>query len=313
MRAFLASHSRIAIPSVGSNMWTYFYDRFGDLSEPANLERCLDAMMHYKHVVFMNPDPARIKAEFNDGDLTYARLFSLFLLHFAEREGKPRWGAQTGLIERYAKEMFSAYPGLKIIHMVRDPRDRYEASISKWPKGKLRAGGATARFIYSMRLADRHTRDHPDGYLVVRFEDLIRQPQTTVERVCDFLGERFEPAMMDLPGAAKMRAELRDGRDEGEPMLSEAFIGRHEGRIPRAEQAFIQLHAGQRMKRLGYEPTALGFDLGERLRFAILDWPGQFARMTLWLAVEFGQQRFPRLVPRKYGARMFVESPTERV
>ena len=30
MRAFLVSHPNIAIPAVGSNMWTYFYGQFGD-------------------------------------------------------------------------------------------------------------------------------------------------------------------------------------------------------------------------------------------------------------------------------------------
>ena len=66
---------------------------------------------------------------------TYARLFDLFLLHFAEREGKPRRGAQTGLIERYVDELIEAYDGVKIVHMLRDPRDRYLASLELWPRG----------------------------------------------------------------------------------------------------------------------------------------------------------------------------------
>ena len=36
MRAFLASHPNIAIPAVGSNMWTYFYGQFGDLAHREN-------------------------------------------------------------------------------------------------------------------------------------------------------------------------------------------------------------------------------------------------------------------------------------
>ena len=96
MRAFLASHPNIAIPAVGSNMETYFYGRFGDLGKAENLERCLAAMLRYKHVRFLDPDADRIRREFRQGPPTYARLFSLFLIHLAEREGKPRWGRRPG-------------------------------------------------------------------------------------------------------------------------------------------------------------------------------------------------------------------------
>ncbi len=307
MRAFLASHPNIAIPSVGSNMWTYFYRRHGDLARPENFERCLDAMLRYKHVRFLDPDPSRIRADFAAGEPTYARLFSLFLIHFAEREGKPRWGAQTGLIERYAPQMFEAYPGLKIIHMVRDPRDRYEASLAKWPGGKLRAGGATARFTYSTKLAERHMKDHPQDYLVVRFEDLVRDTEETVRRVCEFIDEPFDPVMLELPAAPKMKTFLTEGREPSDKLLSEAFIGNHRGRIPVPELAFIQLHAGRRMRRFGYELEPIVMTTAERVRFALTDWPDQFFRMATWLSVEWGQQHLPRLVPRRFGARMLVD------
>jgi hypothetical protein len=64
LRAFLVSHPRISIPAVGSNMWTYFYGQYGDLSQKDNFERCLQAMLQYKHVHLLRPDPERIRREF---------------------------------------------------------------------------------------------------------------------------------------------------------------------------------------------------------------------------------------------------------
>jgi hypothetical protein len=310
MRAFLASHPHIAIPAVGSNMETYFYGRFGDLADPANLDRCLAAMLRYKHVAFLRPDEARIRRQFAQGPATYERLFSLFLIHFAEREGKPRWGAQTGLIERYADQLFAAFDGVKVIHMLRDPRDRYEASLALWPDGKGRAGGATARWRYSVRLAERNLRRYPDGYRVVRFEDLIREPEPTMRAVCAFLDEPFEASMLAMPGAEKHRAMLAEGAEDstadGAP-LSEAFIGRYRGRIPERELAFMQLHLGAAMRRHGYEPEPVRLSAGSRARFVALDRPNQAVRMAAWRAVEEAQQRFPRVVPRRPGSRMRVE------
>ena len=306
MRAYLASHSNIAIPAVGSNMWPYFYRQYGDLADPENLDRCLDAMFRYKHVRFLDPDRARVEAEFATGPPTYARLFAILLEQFARREGKPRWGAQTGLIERYADEIFDAYPGVKFIHMLRDPRDRYEASLSRWPDGRGRAGGATARWRYSTRLAQRHVDRHPGRYLIVRFEDLVRATEETLQTVCRFIGEPWEPEMMSMSAAPELMGKL--GITGGTvPRLSDEYIGLFRDRVPVDEVAFMQLHAGRVMDSFGYERVPIDWRAAEWLRFLTRAWPDQAARMIAWRTIEELQQRFPTLVRRRPGARMMAE------
>jgi hypothetical protein len=309
MSAFLGSHPDIAIPGVGSNMWTYFFDRFGDLAEPGNFERCLDAMLRYKHVRYLQPDADRIRREFRTGEPTYARLFSLFLIHFAERAGKPRWGAQTGLIERYADRLLAAYPDLRIVHMLRDPRDRYEASLAAWPDGRGRAGGATARWRYSTRLAASHERTYSGRYLVVRFEDLVREPVATVQAVCRFLGTPYAPQMMAMPEAPTLRAKLQEGAIPTSPdqLLSVEALGRFRDRITTGELAFIQRHAGELMRRYGYVPEQLDLSIRQQLRFNMVVYPNQFARMVTWRTLEELQQRWPTSFPRRPGQRMLVE------
>ncbi len=309
MAAYLASHADIAIPAVGSNMWTYFYGQFGDLAEPANLERCLAAMLRYKHVRFLDPDPERIRREFAEGPPTYARLFALFLMHFAERTGKPRWGAQTGLIERYADHLFAAYPGLRIVHMVRDPRDRYEASLARWPDGKGRAGGAAARWAYSTALAERHARGYPDAYLIVRFEDLVRDTEGTVRAVCAFVGAPFTDDMLQMDAAPKLRRTLEASGGSGTQLLTPAYIGRYRNRVPRDELAFLQLHLGRRMRAHGYAPDRGVLTSTERARFAVTSWPNQAARLLAWRGIEELQQRLPRWAGRAPGSRMRVDTP----
>jgi len=311
MAAYLASHPDIAIPAVGSNMWTYFYGRFGDLGRRRNFERCLAAMLCYKHVRFLEPDPARIRREFAAGPATYAHLFALFLRHFAERGGKARWGAQTGLIERYAEHLFAAYPGLRIVHMLRDPRDRYAASLARWPNGRGRAGGATARWCYSLALAGRHAHRHPDAYLIVRFEDLVTDTEATLRRVCGFLHAPFTPEMLEMGGAPKLRSALRGSGAgaTGGALLSPDHIGGYRGQLRTPELAFMQLHAGRRMREYGYPPDPITLSPAGRLRFALVDWPDQMARMAAWRTVEELQQRSPRWVQRRPGRRMIVDEP----
>jgi O-antigen/teichoic acid export membrane protein len=313
MRAFLASHPNIAIPAVGSNMETYFYGRFGDLGRPENLERCLRAMLRYKHVRFLAPDAEWIRREYRRGAPTYGRLFSLFLIRYAEREGKPRWGAQTGLIERYADHLFAAYPGVKVIHMVRDPRDRYEASLAAWPDGNGRAGGATARWRYSVGLAERNLRRYPADYKVVRFEDMVLRTEETVRDVCGFIGEAFLPEMLSMPGAPKHRDRLLDGDriSSADAPLSARFVGRYRGAVPPRELAFMQLHAARLMRAYGYPPERLDLSWRDRILFSTYEWPRQAARMVAWRGFEALQQRFPARVPRTPGPRMIIADPPE--
>jgi hypothetical protein len=314
LRAILASHPNISIPAVGSNMWTYFYGQFGDLGRVENFERCLDAMMHYKHVIFLKPDPNRIRNEFWQGPPTYARLFSLFHQHHAEREGKPRWGDQTGLIERYANAIFEAYPAAKMIHMLRDPRDRYEASLSLWPNGKGRAGGATARWLYSLNLAKRNIRKFPDHYKIVRFESLVRDPEQTIREICAFLDEDYVPAMLTMEGAPTHRDKLLQGMgfEEGMCPLSEKFIGLYRRVIPKQEIAYMQSFAGKQMAALDYSLDPIQFSLHERANYVLYTMPLNWIRMISWLSVELFQHNMPALIGRKPSPKMVIRDRSSR-
>lgn len=300
----------IAIPDVGSNLWTYFYGQYGDLSRPANFERCLAAMLRYKHARVLEPDPERIRREFWQGEPSYARLFALFHQHYAERLGRPRWGDQTGLVERYADVVLAAYPTAKMIHMIRDPRDRYAASLDLWPNGKGRVGGATARWLYSAKLAVRNQQRYPAHYKIVRYETLVCHPEPTLREICTFLDEAYTPAMLTMEGAARYR-EKGAARFEGisrENPISTAFIGRYRAVVPKREIAFMQAHAGRAMTEFGYQLEPFELSLRDWLLFGVVDWPANLVRMLAWRTVEAIQHAFPGIMGRKPGARMIVQT-----
>lgn len=308
MQAFLVSHPRLSIPDVGSNMWTYFYGQYGDLGTEENFERCLHALLQYKHVRHLQPDAARIRHEFWQGPPTYGRLFALFHQHHAERAGKPRWGVQTGLIERYADQVMAAYPDAKIIHMIRDPRDRYQASLALWPNGKGRAGGAAARWLYSVSLANRNLKKYPDRYQIVQYEALVHAPAETLQAVCRFLGEAYTPKMLTMSGAPERRAKLlrRATVNTGPTPLSTEFIGAYRGVIPEPEIAFLQQIAARPMTAFGYSLDPIHFSPVQRIRYTLIDWPANLARMAAWLTLERLQHVLPRLWGRKPDPRLIV-------
>jgi hypothetical protein len=306
LRALLVSHPHIAIPAIGSNYWTFFYRQYGDLRRPENFERCLADMLHYTHVSLLNPDANRIRREFWQSEPTYSRLFALFNQQYAGREGKPRWGDQTGLIERYADAIYAAYPGAKILHMIRDPRDRYEASLALHPKGKGRVGGATARWLYSTGLARRNLKRYPGRYMVVQYERLVRSPEATMQEICEFLNEDYTPSLLTMDGAPEFREKIQQGKygKDRSALISQEFIGRYRNSVRTDEIAFMQSLAGREMLAQGYPLELVRLAALERLRFYTVGWPINLIRMLSWFAVEMLQQSFPsrfrrRLPPSK--------------
>ncbi len=86
--ALLASHANIAMTR-RTNLWTHFYNQYGDISDPANFERCLSMMMRYKRLLVLEPDPEALRQEYWQGETTYARLFALLEEQYANAWAKP--------------------------------------------------------------------------------------------------------------------------------------------------------------------------------------------------------------------------------
>ncbi|HEX5588459.1 MAG TPA: sulfotransferase, partial [Acidimicrobiia bacterium] len=229
----------------------------------------------------------------------------LFHLHHAERAGKRRWGDKSLHTEHYADRVFAEYPDARIVHMVRDPRDRYASVRRRHGQDLSRVGAATGRWRSSMRAARRNLRRHPGRYLVVRYEDIVDDPEATMQRVCRFAGLDYTPAMLAMTGAPDHRDTGGNSSfgDVEVQSISAKAVGRYRSVLTQGEIAFIQCVVRRDMAVTRYEPADIGFTLAERARFALWELPSQFARMLGATSFEWMQ--------RKRGAR--VSAPKHRV
>ena len=271
-----------------TNLWTYFYNRHGDLSQMENFERCLAMMMQYKRLRLLNPDPERIRREFLAGEKTYPRLFALLEEHFAESQGKQRWGDKSLNTERFVDPILAAYPGAKMIHMMRDPRDRFASAKTRWKSMKGLVGAGTAMWLQSAHLARRNQARFPDQYLIIRYETLAAQPEKTLQEVCDFIGEPYDPLMLSMKGSPRL-LEKGSNSSYGKRKagaISTDSIARYRKVLHPTDIAFIQSLAHKEMSNFGYALDDLEFTSGERLRFLMLDWPLNLVRMLAWTTKE---------------------------
>ena len=238
LRIVLGSHPEISMTR-RTYMWDRFYQRFGDLGKARNLDRCLSAMLATDGIRKLQPDPGRIRTEFLGGPATYARLFSLFHEHHAERAGKRRWGDQLGFVERFADPIFASFPSARMIHMIRDPRVRVHPKARTRRRGSL--GWHTARWLHSADLAERNREAFPDRYRIVRYEQLASRPEQTVRELCDFLEEEYVGALVKAI--------------EGVTFDSDGGIENLAAQGWNAERAFVEAHAAQELLAFDYPVT----------------------------------------------------------
>jgi len=297
--ALLASHPNIAMTR-RTNLWSYFYDQYGDLSDPENFERCLQVMMRYQRLVKLQPDAQRLRAEFWQGQPSYARLFALLEEHNAARLGKQRWGDKSLNTERYADPILSAYPGARILHMVRDPGDRCASVLRRWSDRRgSGVGGATAEWMVSADLAIRNQRRHPDRYRIVRYEELVQDPAAMLRNICAFIDEPYVTTMLSMQGATEFREQGSNSSYGARPVgvISTDSIGRSRDVLTTPKRAFIRRATRRRLIELGYDDGTPSLGPEERLRYITADLPVEYARLIAWRARDRVRWRNGRPVP----------------
>jgi hypothetical protein len=296
MFALLASHPNISMVR-RTNMWRYFHRRYGDLGSARNLERCLRDMTRYQRMRLLKPDADRIRSEFLQGEATYGRLFALFHEHHAARAGKGRWGDKSLHTEHFADRVFEEFPHARIIHMIRDPRDRYASVRRRNGRDLSRVGAATGRWLDSTRAGRRNEARFPDRYLLVRYEDLARDPEGTMRRVCSFIDEDYSSAMLSMGGAPEHRGGNSSFGDLERGTISTRGIGRSVTVLSPSEIAFIELFARRTMAALGYERIRPALAPGTRVGFYAGLVPFQLARMIGWVTLARLQRRRGAHIP----------------
>jgi sulfotransferase family protein len=265
LRMVLDAHRDLSLTRK-TRMWDRFYGRFGHLRDPANVERCLAALLRDPDVRRLEPDAAWIRRQLALGAPSYAGLFALFHQDHARRLGKRRWGDQHGFVERYADPIFAAFPRARMIHMIRDPRDRFLAGTSgrTFRRGKL--GWDTALWLRSLALAERNEWRYGDRYCVVQYEAFAAHPADTVKTVCAVIGEDCVPAMDE----ALQTIRFDTSRPPGRPTP--------------AETAFVDRQAAHELERAGYARAAAPLSRRDRATLLLADWPVNRAAMAIWRA-----------------------------
>lgn len=254
-------------PAIGlcdeSYYFYYVYARrraFGDLVEAAARRRLVDRYLATRRVRRLGIPLDDLASLLMREGTTYAGFFTALLRFYATCHGKRRYGEKTPQHAFFIPTLREWYPRCRIIHLIRDPRD-VVGSLLRVPWGR-RNVLVNARLWRDCVLAAERWRDG-GNLLAVRYEQLVADPESELQRLCAFVGEAYCPRMLE-PGDAGS-PETWWFRRALEPVTT-ARRGTWRGQLSPRDVALIEWIAGPVMQQLGYDPEAPSVGMAARLR-----------------------------------------------
>lgn len=149
------------------------------------------------------------------------------------------------VMHRRLDSLLAFCPHLKIVHLVRDPRDVARSSIGMGWAGNTWYG--IDHWIKTETDWDRYSADLPeDQILTLQYENILRHPEEALGSLCEFLGLKYSPAMM-------MSYTDRSTYGPLDPNLAEQW---RQKQSP-SEIADVEAKVGDLLTRRGYEPSGI--------------------------------------------------------
>lgn len=233
--------------------------------------------------------------------LNYAALSKLLLLNIL-LPNKDYSGINT-IVDKnpgytfYVERLMKLYPNAKFIVAMRDYRAivlSHKESIAtalvlanRKKKDKLSSSIINA---YKWNMYNREVlrlqKLYSDKLLVVSYENMVQQTETTVRQACQFLGVPFLPSMLSphqrlTPQTPTESTDQRDQKratDLARPINTNRLAA-WETKLSATEISAAEILCAQTGKQFGYQPTQ-NISLGQRLLFYL-----RHAYTLLWLGV----------------------------
>ena len=200
-------------------------------------------------------------AGFSSVDL-YLRL----LRAYAETRGRPAWlGDKDPRCVELLPLIRRDFPSAHVLHAIRDPRD----VLASKKKAAWARGHSTLHHILANRTQLKIGRAlgprlFADRYLEVIYEQLLAEPASVLQSICERLGIPFDPAMLEFADSSRelvAEDELAWKKETLGPLLA-SNTGKWESVLTPWEVALTERTCGEAFDAVGYARSAAESRLG---------------------------------------------------
>jgi len=195
-------------------------------------------------------------AELRDG--CAVRTLAAIVRYVYEKEARTRGKRRVFVKENHAYRFIpftlANFPESRFVWMVRDPRDMalcqrdsilsggVQTAVKAW-KTDQEAGLKVYGYLYDA-----------GKILLVKFEELLSEPENTCRRICEFLRLPFDPAMLEFhknENVARNAGTNTAWSDLARPIIADNFSNYRTG-LSEAEIRYVEAYCREEMTSLGY-------------------------------------------------------------
>ena len=198
-------------------------------------------------------------------------VFQQFLMYETTKNKASVAVCQTPTNVYHLDKILNSFDQVKIINMVRDPRDVLLSQKNKWKRKYLGASEIPffellrARFNYHpytiskmwKTAVNRGCVSH-QNVQTIKFEDLLQHPEKTIRDLCEFAGLSFDSRMLQVANIGSSSKQ-----DQGEDTIDSSKVFKwKKGGLSKAEIIISEKVNREIINRLGYEKCNKTFSLG---------------------------------------------------
>jgi len=219
--------------------------------------------------------------------VSYPDLVRVLFAAYAQGVGKPLTADKTPSHAHNFDWFAACFPQSRFVHVLRDPREVC-MSLSVQPWHRRGIAQAAWEWTDTVRAARRAKVGLSTRYIEVRYEDLVRDPEAELRRLCGFAGLSFAQDMLDYPRSANLLLDDHHTLSRG---LLRAGLRGWQDELESDDVALIELIAGRLMDEVGYDCVTCW----PEVRVRIAAWRYKVGRRARSRRDRWLQTRAPRL------------------
>jgi hypothetical protein len=172
-----------------------------------------------------------------------------------------RWLEKTPYHVLFLDTIFRFYPRAQIIYVMRHPE---KAIISRrkhfsfdneaaWPIEKH-----VHRWLQTVAAIEKFKKSHPNSVLIIRLEDITRDIDREMQKICDFLGITFKKSRVNnyKEIAKNLVYPWEVWKDDVSKDISYSIASRENNHLPDPDKKKLLVMAGKELKTYGYDSPA---------------------------------------------------------
>lgn len=174
----------------------------------------------------------------------------------AEKKGALKWGFKIMRDLPLYQTYLTEWPRAKFIFIVRDGRDVFASQYtdhSSW--GYTSAENAASGWVKLIDVACEIQRKMPRQILIVRYEDLVKRSESSIQTLCDFLHVETSYSMMEFHSSETSYLLKDYGHPSGLQVtnqISSNSIGRYKIDLTSEQIKIFETQSKRHLQAFGY-------------------------------------------------------------